>query len=292
MTDASPVIYGEVLFDVFPDGSRILGGAPFNVTWHCHAFGLNPFFISRIGDDEPGHEIISAMNNWGMDIRGIQYDPVHETGVVEVSFVNGEPDYDIVENSAWDFIEVPENPVVNKSLLYHGSLVTRNNISADSLAVLKSHFINSIFVDINLRSPWWSQLQIAQIIKSAQWIKLNENELSLIVPYEDNIINQARTLLNQYHAIFIIVTQGKKGALAINSSEVISVEPVLSSNVIDTVGAGDAFTSVVLLGLHKNWPLELTINRAQEFASKVVGLHGATTRDISFYKPFINNWSL
>ena len=38
-----PVVFGEVLFDCFPDGSRVLGGAPFNVAWHCQAFWLATF---------------------------------------------------------------------------------------------------------------------------------------------------------------------------------------------------------------------------------------------------------
>ena len=44
------VIFGEVLFDDFPDGA-VLGGAPFNVAWHLQAFGLHPVVISRTGND-------------------------------------------------------------------------------------------------------------------------------------------------------------------------------------------------------------------------------------------------
>ena len=37
-----PLIFGEVLFDQFEDGSSVLGGAPFNVAWHLQAFGMQP----------------------------------------------------------------------------------------------------------------------------------------------------------------------------------------------------------------------------------------------------------
>ena len=37
---ARAIIFGEVLFDTFPDGTAVLGGAPFNVAWHLQGFGL------------------------------------------------------------------------------------------------------------------------------------------------------------------------------------------------------------------------------------------------------------
>ena len=67
-----PLIFGEVLFDEFPDGSCVLGGAPFNVAWHLQAFGLQPLFISALGEDEAGQQIVAAMRAWGMDLSGVQ----------------------------------------------------------------------------------------------------------------------------------------------------------------------------------------------------------------------------
>ena len=66
-----PIIFGEVLFDCFPDGSRVLGGAPFNVAWHLQAFGAEPLFVSRVGNDPMGRKIRDAMLQWGMDTSGL-----------------------------------------------------------------------------------------------------------------------------------------------------------------------------------------------------------------------------
>ncbi len=87
-----PVIFGEVLFDRFPDGNSVLGGAPFNVAWHLQAFGARPLLISSVGDDELGAEIRQTMQDWGMDDSGLQTDAAHPTGTVEVSFNAGEPE--------------------------------------------------------------------------------------------------------------------------------------------------------------------------------------------------------
>lgn len=288
-----PVIFGEVLYDCFPDGNRVLGGAPFNVAWHCHAFGLKPLFISRVGDDQLGHNIHTAMLDWGMDTQGLQFDTEHATGVVNVTFDENEPSYDIVENSAWDFINIKELPEINnQSLLYHGSLSLRNSITEQSLVHLKQLFPDSIFVDVNLRPPWWTISKVINILENAQWIKLNLDELSLIASNENETLNQAHYLMSQYNLQLVVVTLGEQGAIAINKKESCFVKPDNATTVVDTVGAGDAFTSVLLLGLHKHWSLQEIVNRAQEFASAVVGLRGATTQDKHFYKPFSQKWSL
>jgi len=290
---SGPVIFGEVLFDCFPDGSRVLGGAPFNVAWHCQAFGLQPLFISRVGNDPLGREVRSAMLDWGMATSGLQLDSTHATGIVDVSFDDGEPSYNIVENSAWDFIDNQEMPPIdNHHFLYHGSLALRNPLAATSLANLQQHCSKSIFIDINLRPPWWEKSLIEKSLQKARWIKLNVDELTLIVPEQADTDSRLRYLLSYLDVEIIIVTLGEAGAMAASRNEWCSVQPDKGSNVVDTVGAGDAFSSVLLLGLYKAWPLQQILNRAQQFASAVVGLRGATTQDKKFYKPFINDWGL
>jgi len=287
------VVFGEVLFDCFPDGGRILGGAPFNVAWHCQAFGLQPLLISRVGNDPLGREVRSAMLDWGMDTSGLQTDSDHATGVVDVSFHDGEPSYKIVENSAWDFIDHQATPEINKyNVLYHGSLALRNPVAASSLAYLKQQCSKSIFIDVNLRPPWWDQSLIDNIIQNGQWIKLNVDELALMVPQEEDTEARIRYLLAHLDVELIIVTRGDAGAIAATHNEWCSVQPDTTSHVVDTVGAGDAFSSVLLLGILKTWPLQKILNRAQQFASAVVCQRGATTQDKTFYEPFIKAWDL
>ena len=95
-----PAVFGEVLFDRFEDGSSVLGGAPFNVVWHLQGFGLEPLLISRVGNDRLGEQVIAAMESWGMDTRGIQFDKDHPTGTVNVTLNNGQPTFDIVPERA------------------------------------------------------------------------------------------------------------------------------------------------------------------------------------------------
>ena len=116
-------LFGEVLFDLFPTGEKILGGAPFNVAWNLQALGDAPLFISRVGKDSYGTDILQAMRTWGMSTEGVQCDPDHATGQVQVELIDNEPRYHIVADSAYDFIHESQLPVLgNGRLLYHGTL--------------------------------------------------------------------------------------------------------------------------------------------------------------------------
>ena len=96
-----PVIFGEVLFDHFADGSRILGGAPFNVAWHLRGFNSNPLVISAVGDDAEGREILERMTSWDLMTHGVQVDRKHPTGRVTATVVDGENRFEIAPGQAW-----------------------------------------------------------------------------------------------------------------------------------------------------------------------------------------------
>ncbi|MCB1761160.1 MAG: carbohydrate kinase [Gammaproteobacteria bacterium] len=285
-----PVIFGEVLFDRFPDGHAVLGGAPFNVAWHLQAFGQSPLLVSRVGDDPLGREIRNAMVDWGMTTAGLQLDSAHATGTVEVSFSAGEPHYDIVDNRAYDFIDATALPPMREiALLYHGSLALRGAHNRRSLSHLLAQTAAPRFVDVNLRPPWWQAGRIAELISGASWLKLNSDELALLAPSRDNPVDDLR---HDYDLQGILLTRGEQGADLVLGEERLTVAPELNESLIDTVGAGDAFTSVFLLGLLNGWPHQTTLQRAQSFASAIVGVRGATVSDREFYRCFSARWGI
>jgi len=292
MTHNCLCIFGEVLFDHFPDGKRILGGAPFNVAWHLQAFNQAPCFISRVGNDPESKMVKQAMDNWGMRTDKLQIDLNRPTGQVNVNFINGEPEYDIAKHCAYDAIAV-EPKGYDCHLLYHGSLALREDISRQALESIKSSRPDIVFIDVNLRSPWWQKTQILNMLDGADWVKLNTDELNLLDTSDQQGIAKGKQFLNKYNLKGLLITQGAAGAELITSNdEHFTVQPTENIVVTDTVGAGDAFTSVMIMGFANNWPLDITLERAQHFASSVVTQRGATVSDPSFYLAFIDNWKL
>jgi fructokinase len=283
-------IFGEVLFDHFPDGNQVLGGAPFNVAWHLQAFGQSPRIVSRVGRDAEGAQVRAAMEDWGLATDHLQTDPVRPTGQVAVSFDDGEPSYDIVADCAYDNIEpITAAPC---QLLYHGSLAARSAGSAGALRQLRASGPQTIFVDVNLRPPWWQTGAVQELLQGAHWVKLNSDELALLAGNATSADPES-DFLQRYALRGLLVTHGARGAeLLLASGKRLQVAPMADNEVVDTVGAGDAFAAVMLLGLLNDWAMPVVLERAQQFAGALVGRRGATVSDREFYRKFSRQWQL
>lgn len=289
-----PCIFGEVLFDHFPDGRRVLGGAPFNVAWHLQAFGAAPVFISRVGNDDDGNTVRRAMSEWGMDEAGLQVDPSLPTGRVRVHIERGEPEYDIVHPTAWDQIDEPDH-VPRFSLFYHGSLALRSETSRENCESLRKRAAEiqaQVLVDVNLRPPWFDEAEVLRLLRGAQWVKLNGDELDRLAPGHADREQRAKGLIERHGLLGLLLTDGSRGATLLTADGIRrTTKPRAGIEMADTVGAGDAMTSVMILGLLNGWDLQSSLDRAQDFASAIVGRHGATVADPAFYKPFLRAWS-
>lgn len=292
-----PLIFGEVLFDEFPDGTAVLGGAPFNVAWHLQGFGLQPRFISAVGDDALGEKVLQAMRQWGMDTTAVQILPQHPTGRVQVKLDHGQPDFTILDQQAYDHIAIDPQilqAAADSALLYHGSLATRHPPSRTSLQTYVRELQLPVFIDINLRAPWWQPALLPALVSGCRWLKLNDHELAGWfgdeAPPAASWQDLGRRLFEDYALQLLIVTHGEKGASLLHASGDLSVAPPATDTLIDTVGAGDAFSAVTLVGLMADWPLPVILARATQFAARICGQRGATAADPALYQGVLRSW--
>ena len=295
-----PVIFGEVLFDHFPDGSRVLGGAPFNVAWHLRGFGANPLVLSAVGDDAEGREVLERMTSWDLMTDGVQVDSSHPTGRVTASVVDGENRFEIAPNQAWDYVQKApalgakaEEPA---GLLYHGTLALRGDTSWQTLRALQADISAPAFVDINLREPWWTKKKVDWCLSTSHWVKLNDTELAKLTDRPTDTFETCRDAamaLSHAHTIQgVIVTRGGKGALSVLGGETaFEAQAPRVERIVDTVGAGDAFSSVVCLGLLQSWDHQTTLDRAAAFAADLCTIRGATTPDFALYERHLAEWA-
>ena len=294
-----PIVFGEVLFDRFPDGSEVLGGAPFNVAWHLAAFGLDPLLVTRIGDDEPGRRVLEAMARRGLDTAGVQVDPGAPTGTVRVLLDPAGPGFEIPPNQAFDNIDADQalaaaGPAA-AALLYHGSLAVRAPASAAALATLREALAVPRFVDVNLRAPWWEADAVRRLAAAAAVIKLNDDELPALLGDAaggtggiDALAGRARSVLG---ADWLVVTLGAEGALVVTADgERLRESPPDDVAVVDTVGAGDALSAVMIAGRLRRWSPGTALRRAVAFASRICGVRGAVPDDPAFYEPTLATW--
>lgn len=294
-------LFGEVLADKFPD-RNVLGGAPFNVAHHLQAFRLHPVLITRTGNDELREELLASMSRSEMDTLGVQCDLIHPTGQVIVHLEQGEHRFEISPDQAYDFIHAGVTHMVALSiqpeLVYFGTLAQRHQVSRRALNRLLQSVGAPRLLDINLRDPWYSKLTLKRSLASANIVKMNADELATVARQfklpGDTPTAQAAALLKQFSLERVIVTCGAAGAwqLCADGTETRTVGGAPFSGLVDTVGAGDGFAAVIILGMLSGWSDELTLERAHRFAAALCGIRGAIPDDPGFYRPFLNEWNI
>lgn len=297
----SVILFGEALVDVFPDGP-VVGGAPFNVARHLQDFGLNPVLVTRTGDDDYRQKLIKLMQGFGMAISGVQCDKYYPTGQVLIEFDDNGHTFEILADQAYDFIDpAVVGDVISATqpdLVYFGTLAQRSDVSKQALEeILRFTAQVPRFLDINLRKPWYTSEIVRHSLIWADYAKMNEAELielsDLLGMQTQDIDAIARRLMVDFQLKSLLVTCGGEGAWLLDSAGVISrTDGIESVSITDTVGAGDGFSAIFILGMLFNWTDALTLARANKFAAAICGIRGAIPESPEFYTEFLNEWDL
>jgi len=302
----SPLLFtgiGEVLFDVFEDGTETLGGAPLNFAVHVHQLagqlGVGQgIIVSSVNSDARGKKIIESLESRDISTRYIEKDDHHPTGLVSVYMKNGEPGYQIEPEAAWDYISYkPELKELagQCSAICFGSLAQRSGLSRSTI---RSFLANSPpeamrLYDVNLRQntltgeAGYSSEIIRYSCQAATVIKANQSELNAIFnileidcPSENSVEGVKRRMeifLARFPAEVIIVTRGDQGTLVLNrSGEFALTKPGTLNGPAHPVGAGDACSAGIIFGLTLGWDIYTTMELANRMGADVASHPSAT----------------
>ncbi|MFW6011509.1 MAG: PfkB family carbohydrate kinase [Desulfosalsimonas sp.] len=288
---------GEILVDIFPEYRRI-GGAPFNFSYHLYNFGMPVKFISRIGKDNTGAQILDFLKKNDFDPDSIQIDPKRPTGKVLVH-----PDskgghlFEIVEDVAYDHIELPETPAslskTTPQMIYFGTLIQR---TPKAFALVQQFLKNRspqtrCFCDINLRPGCYSTETVQNCLYQTNILKINEEEIETVRKMHGSSLGEekfVKWLMEKYEIELVSLTRGREGSELYDGKSRHTIGVPESGYIKDTVGAGDAYAAVLAFGYLKGWPAEKIISEAAYFAAQICTIQGAVAQDRSFYETFIN----
>ena len=277
MSDAI-VVWGELLWDRFPDGDR-LGGAPANVAWHLGQAGSWPQLVTRVGDDEAGQRAIEALSQL-VDTELVQIDRERATGEVTVRVEQGEPRYTLHPGRAWERIAyTPQahTALATAGVFVYGTLAQRTpeglaGWRAASTATKATHVC-----DLNFRPSDQASVAIEEAIAAAHVIKANDRELAALrvwFGWTDPLAKLRET------AGIVAITHGADGATLYGDGEDggIEVPGVAAKPGGDNIGCGDAFVAILVHGLASGWDLATSGRCAARYAAAVAGERGATPR--------------
>ena len=270
---------GEILWDMLPTG-KALGGAPTNFAYHACRLGEEGWAVSAVGDDPPGREILRLADAKGL--RRLIAVTDKPTGTVQVRLdAAGVPTYDITEDVAWDNIPfTPEMEALARraDAVCFGSLVQRMGSRGSVLRFIRAMRPEALKVfDINLRQQYYSKEVVEESLNFADILKINDEEIRIVAGMlrldgDDRAV--CRQLVSRYGLRLVILTKGPDGSEVITADEAIPQE-VGQVEVVDTVGAGDAFTAAFVVAYLRGDDLRAAQQLASATASYVCSRKGA-----------------
>ncbi len=275
--------YGEVLWDSLPHG-LFPGGAPINVAYHLKQLGWRSIPVTAVGADFLGHELVRRLERWGLETAYVAVLSNKATGAVQVQLgPHGIPTYTILEDVAWDWLEM--KPALLElaprcAAIIYGTLAQRCEHNRQQLARLRKHAKGSRFIyDVNLRPPFDSPDLVWELARETDLIKLNHEELIRLLDerYDSAQLEEAaRAFATRTGCPSVCVTAGPRGAgwLTGGAWHWEESRPV---TVKDTIGAGDSFLAALVDGWLENaLAAAEVLSRACRLAEYVASCDGAT----------------
>lgn len=258
--------FGEILWDII-DGKPYIGGAPFNLAAHLAKMGVESAMVSCVGNDQLGNDAFESIQQIGVAPTYVGRDPNRPTGTVDVALsAEGQPDYTIHENTAWDAVTLSEAHLKEISssewdVFCFGTLAQRTEQNRKTLAAaIEAAQPREVVYDVNLRQSYYEREWIERSLAACTILKLNNTEAEflseLLYQTQLGIDGFCEETANRFHIPIICVTLGADGASVWSNGSVAWV-PGFQVDVIDTVGSGDAFTAgFVYALLHARTPVE------------------------------------
>lgn len=269
--------FGEILWDVYPD-KKCLGGASLNFGAHLAKHGEDVYMLSALGRDSLGEEAVMQLKAWGMKDTYVTILDAKETGKCLVTLDEQSiPSYNLLSDVAYDYIRC-DTVSDAFDVLYFGTLALRSAYNYNSLnALLTSHQFENVFVDVNIRAPFYSAETVIFAANHATIIKVSLEELPVVC----DLLNIDRTVDYQAFAEIladrfaglklVIITLGKDGAYAYScTAEKGYFGASQKVEVVSTVGAGDSFSAAFLHKYMQGKDIQSCLEYANKVACKVV----------------------
>jgi fructokinase len=277
------LVWGEVLWDRFPDGDQ-LGGAPANVAWHLGRAGDRPRLVTRVGDDPDGRRAIEALARAGVDTALVQVDGERATGEVAIELVDGEPRYRLVPGRAWERIELTADvraALTGAQALVYGTLSQRTpeGLAAWRAAIAAAPPACLRVCDPNLRPGAVDVVAFGEALAVADVVKVNAAELDaarvhLGPGWADPLARLRRG------ARVVAVTRGAAGSTLYAGGDAVEIAAVAATPGGDNVGCGDAYVAMLVRGVVAGDALAAIGAAAAARAAAVASRRGATPGDL------------
>jgi len=278
------ICIGEIVWDQYKD-IRLLGGAPFNLSANLKKLGHQVIFISAVGNDLLGDEALNIVTKFGLDTQFINKIDGYNTGTVIVSANSkGAEKFNINLPASFEYIFLDEKQFktliqISSPILCFGTLCNKSiSVRALVRSIIKAMPNVKCFYDMNLRKNLFSKKIIIELLQYTSILKLNYEEgliCKILFKKEKWGIDEfCKFLISKFELEYIFLTRGKDGC-TVHTNEKIKKYPTFKSKLIDSVGAGDAFSAGIVHGILNNWEIDKIAMFANKLGAEAITRKGA-----------------
>ena len=273
--------FGEIIWDVYNPTERTLGGAPLNFAAYAAMTGADVYLASAVGGDDIGREAVESIKKLGIDCRYVSVsDKVTGQCLVTLG-AGGVPSYKILEDVAYDAVELPDSLFCEFDAIAFGTLALRTQKNRDTLErVLKNNKFSEVYTDLNIRPPFYSVESVRFCLENATVVKISDEELPTVTDIlfgkRVEISEAAKLIFGEFGNIkLLVITCGADGAYCFGMSSKCDFIPSVPATVVSTVGAGDSFGAVFLARYLTGVEVTRALGEAAAVASFVVSNKGS-----------------
>jgi fructoselysine 6-kinase len=241
-------------------GMMYPGGNALNVAVFARRTGAEAGYVGVVGDDPPGRCISQALQAEDVDTQRLRV-VAGPTAYATVDVVDGERVFG--PNDLGVSIFTPTDD--DHRYLAGFDLIHTGDCSGleEHVGALAAHGRVSFDFGIN-REPAYLEPLLPHLLVA----EFSASDLA------DDEVDDLVRLAHRQGPRFVLVTRGARGAL-LSDGRRAHRQPAVTTTVVDTLGAGDAFTAATLVGLASGKPLPEILHAAALLAARACAEEGA-----------------
>jgi len=249
-----------------PEMKKNFGGTAGNIAYNLKLLRSNPLIMATHGDD------FELYSNW-LDSLGISKKYMKKiTGMftAQAFITTDQDDNQITAFHPGAMIQAHTNSIANVEDSIDLAIIAPDGRDAMIQHAQQCYKANIPFIfDPGQGLPMFTAEELITFIEQASYIAVNDYEAKLLQDKTGLTVEKITSKVKAF-----IVTKGAHGSEIYTDDEMIKIDAIKASNLVDPTGCGDAFRSGLIYGISAGWDWHKTGKLASVMGAIKIGFEG------------------